>query len=146
MKALRNALLALALAAWLAVPGVGGDGGENGGGTGVWVLPRASTLTSSTGSGAPIACESSPITQDKFFLLSSEVGVASATLVDTCSGLPVSLPVLGTVMRVPATLMQAIAHNPVPSATVVVADAANVGYVIKIVVDPLTGTAQFHAY
>src|SRR5688572_13626591 len=116
MKAFRNALLALALVAWLAVPGVGGDGGENGGGTGVWVLPRASTLTCSTGSGVPIACESRPITQDFFLLLSSEVGVASATLVDACSGLPVSLPVIGTVLRVPASLLQTISHNPVPSA------------------------------
>jgi hypothetical protein len=46
MNTLLRFVLALALGVWLAMPSLGSEGGENAGGTGVWILPRATFMAS----------------------------------------------------------------------------------------------------
>jgi hypothetical protein len=143
MKSLSRILLALALAVWVALPGVGSDGGENAGGTGVWILPRACWLNSGLGMGAPRDSRvlQAPLTADCAMMMSVEVGNAVATFVDTLSGVPVSLPVSGSLVRLPVSLLHALSQSPQPTANVLITDAAQVGYVIHISIDPQTGNA-----
>ncbi len=144
MTSLSRILLALALAIWVALPGVSSDGGENAGGTGVWILPCAANLNSGSGlGGMPRSSRSfqAPLTTDIAMMMSVEVGNATATFVEQVAGVPVALPVNGSLVRIPATLLQALAHAPQPSASILITDAAQVGYVIHVVIDPQSGTA-----
>jgi hypothetical protein len=146
MKSLSKAVFVWALLIAFALPGIGNDGGENGGGSGVWVLPRACFLTSQTGSSAPLAFATRPMNQDLVMTMSAEVGVASGTFLEALSSVPVAVPVVGSTVRVPASLLQALALLQLPQATVVVSDAAQFGYVLKITVNPSTGTVLIQAY
>lgn len=139
MTSLIRVLAAIAFAICLALPGVGSDGGENGGGTGVWVLPRATCLTPPIGA-APRDQKTVPIQADLQMQMSAEVGVACATFIDDTSGVPMALSVTGSLVTIPATLMQSLAGLSSPSGTIVIADAMQVGYVIQIVVHS-NGTA-----
>ncbi len=134
MKSLTRVLVAVALAIWLALPGVGGDGGENGGGTGVWVLPRAQFLTQQLGAVPRASLSQHNLAQDVFMQLSPEIGVAMATFVDSATGVPVALPVNGTIVRLPANLLQAMAAAHVSTASILITDAVQVGYLITIVI------------
>jgi hypothetical protein len=132
----RRLLVALALALWLALPGVGNDGGESG--SGVWVLPRATFLTSSSFSGAlPVRDEKvvTTLTQDVVMRVSEEMGAPVATFLDSVVATPVALPVIGDRVRLPANLLQALATSPNPTADILVVDAAQMGYVIRVIVD-----------
>lgn len=135
MTSLLRLLAALALAICLALPGVGDDGGENGGGTGVWVLPRATYLTPPCGGAPRASLLAHSIHQDCVMQVSEEVGAATASFVDNLSGVPCALPVVGTSVRIPAALLQSLAGLSLPTATVLIADAAQIGYVIHITVN-----------
>jgi hypothetical protein len=143
MATMLRVLVAAALALALALPAVGDEGGENTGGMGVWVLPRWSFVAAVPG---PVRdCrQAHPIGADCVMQISSECGPAAATLVDELSGLPVSLPVSGSLVRIPATLLQALAQSSAP-ATVVVADSEQRGYVMTITFGaPGTATISVH--
>lgn len=128
-----RALLALLLAAWFTLPSTGDDGGENAGGTGVWILPRSTYLAASVcADGAPREAKTFTLAGDIVLALSSEVGEATATWIDEVAGVAVSLPVSGGQVRVPAALLQALGNAPLRQATVVIADASHAGYVIEI--------------
>jgi hypothetical protein len=144
MISLLRVLAALVFALCLALPGIGGDGdgGENGGGTGVWVLPRAGFLTPPA-TGAPRATLSISVNQDCLLQLSPEMGAATGTFVDDVSGSPVSLGISGSTARIPCALLQSLANMTVRTATVLVSDAAQLGYVIEITVH-MDGTATLH--
>jgi hypothetical protein len=132
MTNLIRCLLALALAIGLVLPVVGGEGGENGGGTGVWILPRANFL--STSMSVPRDTRTIPVNVDAILQVSNEVGVCSATSLDGLTGLPVSLPVVGNQVVVTAALLQSIGSLPSKCANVVIADASQVGYLVRITV------------
>src|SRR5204863_6393389 len=116
----------------------------NAGGTGVWILPRAGCVNIGLGLNA-VARETrvlqAPLNADCGMLMSVEVGNAVATFVDTLSAVPVSLPVNGSQVRLPASLLQALAQTPTRTASVLITDAAQVGYVMHISIDPQTGNA-----
>lgn len=125
-------LAAFAVAICLALPGVGSEGGENGGGTGVWVLPRATFLTPPSGAAPRDMLAAHNITQNCVMQMSEEVGIATATFVDDMSGIPVELAVNGSIVTIPAVLLQSLVGLSTPTATVLIADAAQMGYVIQI--------------
>lgn len=129
-----RALLALLLAAWFTLPSTGDDGGENAGGTGVWILPRSTFLaaTACTGGGVPREAKTFTLASDIVLALSSEVGEATATWIDEIAGVAVSLPISGGQVRVPATLLQALGNAPLRQATIVIADASHAGYVLEV--------------
>lgn len=142
MTSLSRILLALALAVWVALPGVGSDGGENAGGTGVWILPCAASINSGSGlGGTPRDSRvlQAPLTADVAMQMSVEVGNAVATFVEQMAGVPVALPVNGSIVRIPATLLQALAQAPHPNANILITDAAQVGYVIQVSIDRQSG-------
>lgn len=144
MTSLSRILLALALAVWVALPGVGRDGAQNAGGTGVWILPRAVYLSSNSSiSSAPRATKvlQAPLTADVSMMMSVEVGNAVATFVDQVSAVPVALPVNGSNVRIPASLLQALSQSSNPSASILITDAAQIGYVIRVDIDQSTGIA-----
>jgi hypothetical protein len=146
MKSLCKAVFVCALLLAFALPGFGDDGGENGGGSGVWVLPRACFLTPLSGSTPPLASMQRSINQDLVLQLSAEVGVASGTFLESLASVPVAVPVSGSTARVSASLLQSLALLPVPQATVVISDASHLGYVLKITVTAATSTALIQVY
>lgn len=133
---LRN-LLALLVALWLAVPTTGteGVGGENGGGTGVWILPACAGLTSSMidPSAEPRSTfETDDMDRDLLLRTSVQMGVASATFVDEVTGTPIALDVSGHIVTVPSELLQAIAQTSERAGSLIVSDASLRGYLITI--------------
>ncbi len=138
MVATLRFLLALAIAALLAMPIVSGDGGENGGGTGIWILPRATFLAG--------GCSSTPVDQkavpslaaDLVMQVSTECGSCTASLVDDVSGVPVSLTVVGNRVRLPASLLQALGASAA-KASLVILDAQGYGYSMSVSVSPASG-------
>ena len=78
MTPLSRILLALALAVWVAVPGVGSDGGENAGGTGVWILPRAASICAFSGPPREMRTIPAPLAADCTMQMSVEIGSAVA--------------------------------------------------------------------
>lgn len=124
-------LFALIFAICLALPSVSGDGGENGGGTGVWVLPRATYLTS--GVVEPRAVQLASPGQDLMLEMSCEVGLATAVFIDDLSQVPVSLMVNGSQVRLPAAVMQSFLACSAQSATIMISDAAHMGYLIRVI-------------
>lgn len=118
------------LAALLALPGRGHDGGENGSGTGVWVLPRATHLGPTTGC-APRATFAVAPNKACILRASDDVGVSIGTLVDEDSGVVASVAVVGRDIYLPASMVQALVQAGA-KATIVVIDGAQLGYVIDV--------------
>lgn len=145
-------LAAALLALWLAIPGISGegDGGENAGGTGVWILPRSEFLSSGSGMQgrqprtSPIAIPNLQL--DVKLRVSSETGQCSGTLFDGLSNTPVDLPVIGQSVILPASLMQALFAARVPACDIVIVDAAHRGYLMTLTFDYGTGGAQILVY
>lgn len=141
-------LAAALLALWLAIPGISGegDGGENAGGTGVWILPRSEFLSSGSGMQgrqpriSPIAIPN--LLQDVKLRVSGDTGQCTGTLFDGVSNIPVDLPVLGQCVVLPASLMRGLFAARVPSCDMVIVDAARRGYLLSLVFDYATGGAQ----
>ncbi len=119
MKSLLRLLAALALAIWVAVPVVGSDGGDNAGGTGIWILPRATCLASGMEVTPPRAAKVlTTFNHDVVMQVSSECGAVVATFVDDLSGQPVSLATFSGQVRIPASLLQAMAGSSCPKAPI----------------------------
>ena len=140
-------LAAALLALWLAIPGISGegDGGENAGGTGVWILPRSEFLSSGSGMGrqpriSPIVIPN--LLQDVKLRVSNETGQCSGTLFDGTTNTPVDLPVLGQCVVLPASLLQGLFAARVPTCDIVIVDAARRGYLLSLTFDYGTGGAQ----
>lgn len=133
MKSLLRPLVAIALAVWLALPLFGSEGGNNAGGTGIWILPRATFLASGMSQSAPRATKDLLANgQDVVMEVSSECGACSATFVDELSGQPVALQANGGLVRLPASLLQSLAGAAGTKAHIVITDANQLGYLLTI--------------
>ena len=151
MHALIRFSVAALLALWLAMPSVGGEGGENGGGTGVWILPRCEFLSGdplAVGAlGVPLATRSfSTLTHDVSLYGSSECGQIVATLIDSVSCVPMPLPVVGRNAVIPSSVLQGLRAAGISHAQVVMMDAAHQGYVIHLIIDLAAGSATLSIY
>lgn len=133
MKLLQRVLVAIALAVWLALPILGNDGGDNASGTGIWILPRASCLAVDSPDAAVRAQRNvTSAGQDLLVAVSSECGSCAATFLDELSGQPVSLQSVGGVVRIPAALLQALPDGSGTKAHVVISDASQFGYLMRV--------------
>lgn len=145
-------LAAALLALWLAIPGISGegDGGENAGGTGVWILPRSEFLSSSSGLQgrqpriSPIAIPN--LLSDVKLRVSGDTSQCTGTLFDGVSNMPVDLPVTGPCVVLPSSLMRGLFAARVPSCDIVIVDASRRGYLLSLVFDYATGGAQILVY
>lgn len=148
MTMLLRAVLAVLLTAWISLPATGSEGGGNAGGTGVWILPRATYLCSSQlPTTAPKSQFSVPtLQQDLSLQLDDGMGMAVATLVDDVAGAVVPLQVTGNLAVVPAALLQGLGSAPTPTATVMISDAAHLGYLIRLTVNASTNTCVVAIY
>ncbi len=146
MKNTLRWLVAFALAICMALPVLGGEGGENGGGTGIWILPRANFLTMNGGAAAPRDVRTVGLSQDVLMEVHTDLGSVSATFVDQVSGSPVALQVQGRVVRVSASLLQMLGTMSTKTAYITIADATQLGYLIRISVDPIAGTATIQVF
>jgi hypothetical protein len=150
MKVLVRLFLLVGVTVWLALPGIGSDGGESAGGTGVWILPRPTFLASGSPS-VTTGCEprgTMAITSPDAPLVlktGDELGAFSATLIDPWSGVPVSLPTNGREVVVPTNLLRAL-REAAASADIVVNDSQQLGYVMRVVFDPATGSGLIKVY
>jgi hypothetical protein len=132
MKTALHFLLTLWLGLWLALPSPGGEGGENAGGTGVWILPRATFLPATPQPEVRASFVAMDLSKNVRMRVSSEVGTVVATYVDDVIGQPCALPVVGDVVGFPAALLQSLASSPTSSGSIVIADAEQRGYVIHV--------------
>jgi hypothetical protein len=141
MNVLRRLTLAIALAVWVATPVVNCMG-EGGGGSGVWVLPRAGQFTSSV---TPIPGTSPRQTfsvanaSQNIHLVVTEMGTAVATLTEESSSLTTPLAVVGAQVVIPSALQQALISSSCTLATIVIVDAAQCGYYIQLIVQQGVG-------
>lgn len=134
MKFFLRLVLPLAVATGLALPGIGGDGGDNGGGTGVWILPRACYLASDVvdpASTARLARTAASCNGGITLTADSHLGALTATLVDSVSGAPVALPVNGREIVLSGGLLTELKEAGV-EAQVVVTDSQHLGYVMSV--------------
>lgn len=140
MHTIHRVLVSVALLVWLAIPAIGngGGGGENAGGTGVWILPRAMPLAA----GALVRDSRviSNLSQDQVLGVSAECGAVVATFVDEMTSVATALPVSGSFVRIPRALMQAMVATNCPKANIVVADQSQVGYLLELVLVPASGS------
>ncbi|MBL8727002.1 MAG: hypothetical protein JNM25_01135 [Planctomycetes bacterium] len=149
MKLLLRLVLPLAVAALVALPGIGSDGGDNAGGTGVWILPRPTFLASgalesmapavhgvlniaSCGSGVALAA-------------GAEMGDFVATLIDPISGMPIALPTNGRQILLSASLLADLKLAAV-EARIVVSDSQHLGYVLGLALDSTTGACTVRIF
>ena len=127
---LRN-LLVLLVAVCLAIPTICDEGGENNGGTGVWILPACANVT------APRATPRGSWTfsgagSDVQLVVAAEMGAPSAMLVDDVSGVPVALAASGRTVTIPKSLLQALHQSSIRAASVIIMDTAQCGYVLRL--------------
>lgn len=133
MKLLQRVLVAIALAIWMAMPILGNDGGDNAGGTGIWILPRAGFLASDSPNAAVRAQRAVPgACQDLMLAVSSECGNCAAMFLDELSGQSVALQSVGGMVRIPASLLQALPQGDGTKAHVVISDASQLGYLMRV--------------
>jgi hypothetical protein len=150
MNTALRVLAAALLALWLAIPGVSGDeaGGENAGGTGVWILPRCEMLSSGSaqnaafGSPRVAAFVVTDLSKDVRMCVSGECGQTVASLFAGVSGSPISLPVIGQYLLLPSSVMQGLLNARVEVSDIVVLDASQKGYRMQFRIDLQTGQAQ----
>tara|TARA_R110002072_G_scaffold241027_5_gene399641 strand:+ start:6546 stop:6989 length:444 start_codon:yes stop_codon:yes gene_type:complete len=144
MTSMFRNVLVLLIAALLAVPTVCDPGGENGGGGGVWILPFCANVGGvNMESTAPRGTWIAPNTaSDVSMRTASQMGAASATFVDDVLGVPVSLSVTGRIVTVSHGLLQALAGSSKQSGIIIVTDAVQSGYVLRVAVQP-DGSVKF---
>ena len=146
MNVLRRLTLAIALAVWVATPVVNGMG-EGGGGTGVWVLPRSGQFGSSVVPGtSPRQTLAFANPSQNIRLVVSEMGAAVATLTEESTSLTTPLAVVGAEVVIPSELQQTLINSSCTLATIVIVDAAQLGYYIHLVVLPGTGGFELRIY
>lgn len=136
MPALIRNLLILLVAATLAIPTICDEGGENNGGGGVWILPCMANVTPVTAE-ASVAARATmvfPNTGSDVKMRTASFSSVTATFVDDLSGVPVSLAVSGRVVTLPKGLLQALAASTKKQATIVVSDAQQMGYVMRVLI------------
>lgn len=135
---LRNVLALIAMV-WLAIPAPGNGGGENNGGTGVWILPACANMsaTSQDPNAATRADMMAPNTASHIKLkVDGAMGASAATFTDNLSGTVVGMQVSGRVVTIPKQLLQSLEQSPVRKATVIITDASQCGYIIRVTVLP----------
>jgi hypothetical protein len=147
MKALHRLVLLVALATWMALPGVGSDGGDNGGGGGVWILPRPQYLCSGTPADAPHGSASlTNLNNGMTLSADSTMGQPCATVIDPVSGVVVSLQTNGRDVTLPGNLLKNLRDSGCASVNIVIADSTQLGYVITVTFDAATGGASLKTY
>ena len=117
-------------------PGPGNGGGENNGGTGVWILPACANIMASAqdpGVAARMNIEVPSTAADVRLQVDNSMGAASAVFVDDLSGAVIGMPVSGRLVTLPKQLLQALQHSPIGKGTLLITDASQMGYVIRVV-------------
>jgi hypothetical protein len=146
------ACLLLALALALRLLGGEGEGGENAGGTGVWILPRSERITS----GSPALDPNSPqrvsplvfpaLDHDVGLRVSPECGEVVATLFAEPLGEPVALQVQGNLVVISASLLHNLVNAGVEESIVVILDANGNGYRLRLLLDLATSSGRVLVY
>lgn len=135
MKLAVRVLVVLLAALWLAAPSVGGEGGDNAGGTGVWVLPEASGLGGPGSSGPNCSREISNLEKDLKLTVANNVGSFVATVCEVGSGVVMPLATSGRDVLLPAATMVAFRNANVAEVEIVIADESLVGYRIRLTIE-----------
>jgi hypothetical protein len=65
-------------------------------------------------------------------VVAAEMGVPSAMLVDDVSGVPIALATSGRTVTIPKNLLQALHQSSVRTASVIIMDTAQLGYVLRL--------------
>ncbi len=141
-------LPAFAIAALLALPGLSTDGGGNASGTGVWILPRP-TYVSSISSGCGGSASTTPVSSfavaslgsDVRLVTSSDLTSFTAAMIDPVSGVAIPLVVSGREVVISKDHLQGLAASGALATDVVVADSGQLGYVLRLQIDPVSGSA-----
>lgn len=148
MTTFHRALLALLFAAWLAMPSLGDEGGENASGGGVWILPCAAVVDETalqSGAVGPQRCQlaSHSVGQELRMQVASNLGMVSAVLASPLSSDPLPLQVDGSIVVVSRSLLQALAAGKT-AAHILIVDAQQSGYIIDLSIDATGTTATLN--
>ena len=138
MKLAFRSVPALLFAALLALPGIGSDGGEGAGGTGVWILPIPKVVGPCPLAAAPsVPSQTMVVSATASFTLktATSLGACTAVLIDELSGVPMQLPVAERNVTLEKETLQGLLGSGVDSAHIVITDANQLGYVFKISVN-----------
>jgi len=138
MKLALRSVPALLFAALLALPGIGSDGGEGAGGTGVWILPIPKVVGPCPLASAPSSpTQTMTVSATSSFTLktATSLGSCTAVLIDEMSGVPMPLPVAGRNVTLEKETLQGLLCSGASSAHVVISDANQLYYVFKITVN-----------
>ncbi|MCA8948872.1 MAG: hypothetical protein KDE27_05175 [Planctomycetes bacterium] len=145
MKLAVRLVVVLLAAVWLAAPSLGGEGGENAGGTGVWVLPGGSSL-GGNGQSGNLSREIPNLTKDFKLTVASNVGAFVATACEAGSGVIVPLASSGRDVLLPAAMLRGFRDENVAHVDIVIADSEMVGYRIRLSIPAAGETATLTIY
>ena len=135
MKSKLSILPVLLAALVFALHAVGDEGGENGGGTGVWILPACAFVNSGNVNEAEtprLIISIDDPSQDVKLRVSGQLGSPTATYVDGTTGESQSLVVDGKQVVFPSGLLQVVSSGASEGGTIVIVDAQQNGYVIRV--------------
>lgn len=117
------------------MPGIGSDtdGGENAGGTGIWILPCAATMSTiiEGESGQRASKQLAAVDAGLVLKMPVELDATVAMLVSEVSGEIVALDVVGSSVHVPQEALDVLSGTDT-TAKVVITDTHQVGYVIEL--------------
>lgn len=138
MKHLLRILTVALAAAWLATPGVSGEGegGENAGGTGVWILPGPCALGGGPALGASAVRQVPTLANDVTMTVSAQLGSVVATACEAGSGTVIPLSVSGRDVTFRGSTMRAFRDANVQVVEIVICDSSQQGYRIRFRIHP----------
>lgn len=142
LKNFTRTLLAILVAVWVAVPTVGGEGGENAGGTGVWILPASSFV------GMPCWGPSGPsrqltdFTKDLRMVVDPNCGQVLATVTDPLTAVVIPLTVCGRDVTLAASTLRAYSDAQVSSVVVLIVDSQQRGYYMTVTINTTAHSAS----
>jgi hypothetical protein len=113
------------------------------------VLPRAAQFGSGAGPGpgaSPRQTFAFASANQDIRLAVSDMSTAVATLTEESSSLSTSLSVVGSEVVIPSELQQALINSSSTTATIVITDAFQIGYYIRLVVQPGTGGFELRVF
>ena len=143
VKPLLRLLLVALTALWIAAPTTGTEGGENAGGTGVWILPACAGISKPA---QPATRQLTNLGRDLTMRVQSTMGSVVATACDPASGLIVPLQVSGRNVSLPSSVICGFRDAAVKRVELLIVDSRMNGYKIRMMISQNGDSATLDVY
>lgn len=148
MRSLLRGMMALLLGLVAVLPVLGGDT-RGGGESGVWILPRACSMSGTVGD-PPLsearANQTFPLSGNIQAQLPAEMGPTLVTMVPRGTSELYPLAVVNGSIQIPATLLQSLAAGGIRRADILAADPNNLGLRLALLIDDNAGAANLYVF